>query len=302
MKDTSAETSISRAQFLKLCVGGLTLCAGGLGLVSKAFASLEKPALFYVGCQTYTFRLFSVHEAIAKTAEAGGSAVEFFLGQTLSPTDSAKFGLDLSDDQLSQLKKQLKQYSITPMSCYADIPADTVQATRLFEFAKKLGLRSLSTESVDAIDTIEKLVKEYDIKVGYHGHARDPQNPGYELWNPEFVLNFVKNHDHRIGACADTGHWASSGIMPLDGIRMLAGRIINLHLKDRLEIGHPTTDQIFGHGVSNVAGILTELQRQGFDGGIFVEYESNWENNVPDVRQCIEFVQNHTQPAMPVAK
>ena len=151
------------------------------------------------------------------------------------------------------------------------------------------------------VNMIEKLVKEFDIRVGFHGHARKATKPDYKNWDPQFILDQVKNRDPRIGACADTGHWASSGIVPLDAIKLLEGRIISLHLKDRKEIGRKSNDQIYGNGVSNIAGILAELKRQKFQGCIYVEYEENWLNNVPDVRQCLEFIRNPTAQAAPAA-
>ena len=45
-----------------------------------------------------------------------------------------------------------------------------------------------------------------------------------------------------------------------------------------------------GTGVSDISGILAELTRQKFAGCIFVEYETNWLNSVPDVKQCLDFV------------
>jgi len=100
----------------------------------------------------------------------------------------------------------------------------------------------------------------------------------------------VKDRDKRIGACADTGHWATSGIKPLDGIKLLRGRIISLHLKERTEIGKQLPDAVYGTGVSNIKGILDELKKQGFEGNISIEYENNWDHSVPDVAQCIGFV------------
>jgi len=38
---------------------------------------------FAVGCQAYTFRLFTVMEAIEMTHEAGGKIIEFYPGQKL---------------------------------------------------------------------------------------------------------------------------------------------------------------------------------------------------------------------------
>ena len=57
------------------------------------------------------------------------------------------------------------------------IPKDEAEARKVFEFAKTLGLRAVTTESVEAIDTIEKLVKEYDIMVGFHDHPKRAEQP-----------------------------------------------------------------------------------------------------------------------------
>ena len=39
---------------------------------------------FALGCQAWTFKEFSVMEAIQKTAEVGGKVIEFYPGQKLS--------------------------------------------------------------------------------------------------------------------------------------------------------------------------------------------------------------------------
>jgi sugar phosphate isomerase/epimerase len=54
-----------------------------------------------------------------------------------------------------------------------------------------------------------------------------------------------------------------------------------------LPSGH---DVPFGTGISDVPGILEEFRSQGFDGPISVEYEYNWDKNVEDARQCLDFV------------
>ena len=45
--------------------------------------------------------------------------------------------------------------------------------------------------------------------------------------------------------------------------------------------------------VPDTAGVLDELKRQNFAGHISIEYENHWEDNVPDVKQCIDFVRKH---------
>ena len=247
---------------------------------------------FHVGCEAFTFHRFTVFEAIEKTVQAGGNLVEFFPGQRLSPQDKTGMSHNLTEAQLAALQAQLKKNGVAAVSYYTDIPKDEAAARKVFEFARKLGATSLSTESDEAIDTIEKMVKEFDLRVGFHGHMKDPAKPAYKLWDPSYVRELVKDRDHRIGACADTGHWASSGLVPMEAFKVLEGRIINVHLKDRAVIGKPDHDVIYGTGVSDIAGLLTELRRQNFEGNIFVEYEHKFDDNVADVRQCLEFVRD----------
>jgi sugar phosphate isomerase/epimerase len=156
-----------------------------------------------------------------------------------------------------------------------------------------MGLRAVTTESVDAIDTIEKMVKEYDIRVGFHDHPKRPNDPNYRMWDPNYILSIVKDRDSRIGSCADTGHWVRSNLKPVDCLRILKGRIISSHLKDLDRMGEGAHDVPYGEGVSDVAGILEELKSQGFDGNISIEYEYHWEESLPEVSQCIGFVRGY---------
>ena len=49
----------------------------------------------------------------------------------------------------------------------------------------------------------------------------------------------------------------------------------------------------YGTGVGEIGAILDEYKAQGFDGNISIEYEYNWENSLPEVKQCIDFVRAH---------
>ena len=251
---------------------------------------------FALGCQAYTFNRFSVFEAIEKTAQAGGRVIEFFPGQKLSADQpDVKWDHNATDDVIEKVKAKLAQHRIKAVNYgVVGIPKDEAQARKIFEFAKKLGLYGVTTESVDAIDTIEKLVKEYDIRVGFHDHPKRPKDPSYKMWDPNYVLSVVKERDHRIGSCADTGHWVRSGLKPVECLRILKGRIISSHLKDLNEFGKPEAHDLpYGAGVSDVPAILDELKRQGFQGNISIEYEHNWEHSVPEVAQCIGFVRGY---------
>lgn len=255
---------------------------------------------FAVGSQAYTFRLFTVFEAIEKTDQAGGRVIEFFPGQELSPDErNIKWSHSSPDDVIDKVKAQLAKFNIKAVNYGVVGGKDEAEWRQIFEFAKKLGLYGITTEDIGKLDIIEKLVKEFDIKVGIHEHGKRTkkgpdgnmvEDTSYKIWNPEYVLSLVKDRDSRLGACADTGHWATSGLKPVDCLRILKGRVISCHLKERAEIGKGLPDQVYGRGVSDIKGCLDELKAQGFDGNISIEYENNWKNSVPDVAQCIGFV------------
>jgi len=247
---------------------------------------------FFIGCQAYTFNHFSVFEAIEKTADAGGKVIEFYPGQKLSREQpDVKWDHNAPPEIIQKVKDKLNESKVKAVNYgVVAVPKDEAEARKLFEFAKTIGLRAITTESVEAIDTIEKMVKEYDIMVGFHDHPRRPDNPDYKMWDPNYILSVVKDRDPRIGSCADTGHWVRSNLKPVDCLRILKGRIVSSHLKDLDEMGPKAHDLPYGTGVSDIPGILQELKEQGFSGNISIEYEYHWENSLPEVAQCIGFV------------
>lgn len=250
---------------------------------------------FAIGCQAYTFNRFTLIEAIDKTAAAGGKVIELYPGQKLSAAEPAPFNHDSSDDAVAKVKAKLAEAGLRAVNYgVVDVPADEPGARKIFEFAKKLGLRSITTESTGSIDVIEKLVKEYGIGCGYHNHPRRANDPSYKVWDPAYILELVKGRDARIGAAADTGHWTRSGIKPIDALKLLEGRIVSVHLKDLNAFGQREAHDLpFGTGVGDIPGVLDELRRQSFGGNISIEYEYNWESSVPEVAQCIGFVRGY---------
>lgn len=286
-------TSTLKTLSFSLAVAG-TLLATSAAVVAAPIPDNCKIGGFAVGCQAYTFNRFSVMEAIEKTALTGSKVIEFYPGQKLSPDQpNVKWDHHAPDEVIAQVQAQLAKYGLRAVNYGVVGAKDAAEWRQIFEFAKKLGLYAVTTEGVNQFDMIEPLVKEFDIRVAIHNHPRQPNNPNYKVWDPAYVLSMVKDRDPRIGACADVGHWATSGIVPLDGIKLLQGRIVSGHLKDRTAIGRSTEDVPFGSGISNFKGILDELKRQGFDGNLSVEYETKWDNSVPDVAQCIGYFRGY---------
>lgn len=284
----------SRRTFLK----SLTLAtAATLGSIEQIFSAIPKSALqggFAVGPQSWTFRMFDVLTAIDKAAQAGAKVIELFPGQALSASDSkAKFSHDSTDEQVKLVKNHLASKGIQSVAYgVVGLSKDEKSTRKVFEFCKTMGIGIINSEPpADALDTIEKLVREYDIKVGFHNHPKSDKNPNYVHWNPEWVLSVVKDRDPRIGACADTGHWLTSGLDPVAAVKLLGKRVVSAHLKDRANFAPP--DVPFGTGTGKVKEVLDELVRLGFDGSLSIEYETKWDNNVDDVKQCVDFIRTY---------
>lgn len=282
-----------RYRTLNRCLVVVALAASTLMPLAQAapIPNQFKQGGFAIGCQAYSFNRYSAFEAIEKTAEAGGRVIEFYPGQKLAADDDTKMGPGMSVESIQKLKDKLAKHNVKAVAFgVTGISRDEADARNLFSWAKTMDIGVLNTESTDAIDTIEKMVREFDIKVGFHNHPKRANDPNYKVWDPNYILTLVKNRDMRIGACADTGHWVRSGIKPIDAIRILQGRIVSSHLKDLHEFSGGGHDLPYGTGVSDIPAILDELKRQNFVGPISIEYEHNWEKSVPEIAQCIGFV------------
>lgn len=269
-------------------------------LVSVAMLSLAAPSAvaqgapnaealgWRLGCQAYSFNRFTFFEAIDKNQSLGLRWIEAYPGQKLSKeTGDAVFDHNMSPEMQKLVLERLKAANIKLVNYgVVDLPNDEADCRKVFDFAKAMGIETIVSEPPkNAFDLLDKLVEEYSINVAIHNHPKPSR-----YWNFQEVLNATQGHSKRIGACADTGHWMRSGIVPLAAIKALEGRIISFHLKDLGVFGNPDAHDVpWGTGQADVKALLTEIKRQGFKGVFSVEYEHNWNNSAPDIAQCVAY-------------
>ena len=241
-----------------------------------------------LGSQAYTFNRFTFYEAVEKIASAGLDWVEAYPGQKLSKEKpDARFIHTMPPEVRTEVKEFLAQTGVRLVNYgVVGLPNDEAESRKVFDFAKDMGIETIVSEPPeDAFDLIEKLCKEYQIPIAIHNHPK----PSH-YWDPNTVLKVCKGRSKWIGSCGDTGHWMRSGVNPLEALKKLEGRLISLHLKDLNEFGvREAHDVVWGTGKANVMAILKELDRQKFKGVFSIEYEYNWENSLPEVRQCVEY-------------
>ena len=247
---------------------------------------------WFVGVQAYTFKEFTAFEAIAKTKEAGGNVIEFYPGQLLKPGSTDKVHHTMSDAARAELKAECTRLGVRPVN-YGVVGANNAEEVRaIMRFAKQMELYAVCTESTEQIAAWEANAREFDLKVAFHEHGGSMSNPRYKVWHPLYIRGVVESRDARVGACADLGHWCTSNLKPVECLRILDGRIVSVHLKDKATFGNAPV-VVAGTGVVDVAACLEELKRQKFDGHISIEHENDWKDSVPQVRANIDFVKAH---------
>lgn len=239
--------------------------------------------------QSFSFHRFSFVEALDKTQELGIKNIEVYPGHKLGGKWGDKpFGIDLTAEERAELKTLAESKGIKIISTGVFTTKDPSNWEKMFILAKDMDMEFISCEpEIADWDLVESLVKKYDIKISVHNH---PQPSNY--WNPDLLLEQIANRDTRIGACCDVGHWRREGLDQIECLKKLNGRIISLHFKDieaKKEGEKEQHDVIWGAGILDVADMLKTLKEQNFKGVFTIEYENNWDNSVPDIKQCIDY-------------
>ncbi|MCS1409665.1 MAG: Inosose dehydratase [Verrucomicrobia subdivision 3 bacterium] len=169
---------------------------------------------------------------------------------------------------------------------------------QLFEFAKFMGIRLIVVEPDDfkTFESLERLVKEYDIKVAIHNHGIRTL-----YGNPLVVRNVIKHLDPRIGVCLDTGWVTAAGFDASKVFREYDGRVFDVHLKDK-RIERTQGDDVYfdthiGAGEGNLARFLETLKEAKFSGVLALETDHPEFARVPGpfVTKAIEFFQSSTR-------
>jgi type 1 glutamine amidotransferase/sugar phosphate isomerase/epimerase len=257
-------------------------------LLTPALRAQEKLG-WRLGIEAYTFHKFSLFEAIDKTAALGLPFMGGLSFQKVSNALPKNFEPGLSDEELRQIRFKLDSAGARLLTYYIqDIPGDEAGCRRVFEFGRKMGIKTFMTEpKPEALGTIDTFCNAYDIKVALHNHDAKA-SPVY--WNPAGILKACEGRSKQIGACADIGYWMRSGIDPIRGVRQLKDRLITVQMHDLNGRGADAHDVPWGTGVGNTEALLKEIHRLGIHPTMFgLEYSYNWLESMPDIAKCVTF-------------
>ena len=264
-------TMLSRRSF----VAASTLAAASLSGRGRAAADGGELNL---GIQMYSLRGYPVDEALGHVKDLGLKVIEFYPG--MFPVTDDQAAIDAMKDKVSALGLTMSAYGVNRFT------KDAAANRKLFAFAKAAGIPILGADpDPDSFASLDDLVKEFDIRIAIHNHG-----PTHRYNKVIDVLDAIEKHDRRIGACADLGHYLRSGEQPTEVIRLLAGRLYGIHLKDFAEMQDKTKGVILGQGHIDVPAVFAALEQAKFpaDGALSIEYEENPTNPLAEIRACIE--------------
>lgn len=246
-----------------------------------------------VAVQSYSLNRFTLEDSVKKLAPLNLDGIECYPGQKLSAKyPNVKVGPKMNAEQRAYMKKLLKDANLKFISFGVTHARSEAEIDATCQFVKEMGGERVLTEApVYWIPFWDKACKKYGLTMCLHHHG---VNAGNQYWDTCVMKKYIKGFDN-VKANPDPGHWSRSGIDPVKALKQLDGYVASIHLKDHARGGSVLGKTVvpFGEGEIDMKGILAELDRQGYKGYYVIEYEGDWDNNIPQIKKCVEYLRTH---------
>ena len=183
--------------------------------------------------------------------------------------------------------RRFKDAGITLLSCgVINMDNDEANLRKAFEYAKDIGVPTIvCSPHPDSFPTLDKLVKEYDVRLAIHNHGpTDKKFPA-----PADALKAAEQFDKRIGLCIDVGHTARAGADVAESIRQSKDRLYDIHLKDVFNPKQRGPEVELGRGHLDVRGILQALLEVKFEGHVGFEHEKDPKDPLPGLAESVGY-------------
>ncbi len=255
--------------------------AGLPDFVAAQTASADPWRGLKIGVATYTFREWPIEETIKGLQRSGMKYISI---------KNVKNHIDLSHttEERKARAKMFRDAGMVPLSV-GNVSMRTGEADirKAFEYARDIGVTTIvCAPSQDAIPILDKMVKEFDIKLAIHNHG--PEDKGF-FPSPYDVWKAVEKYDKRIGLCIDVGHTARAGVDPAESILKCKDRLYDVHLKDISALGNRNTPIEGGRGILNLKSILAALIKIQYQGLAGYEYEKDGKDPLPGLTETLGY-------------
>ena len=276
---------IPRRQLIQ--AGAVGVCISMISGKSYAAVSAESDHAdawlgLKVGVATYSLRELPIEAAIQGVNRVGLRFVSI-------KNVKNHIGLSHSSDERKRRARMFRDAGISPLSV-GNVPMRTGEADirKAFEYARDIGVPTIvCAPSHDALPILDRMVKEFDIKLAIHNHG--PEDKGF-FPSPVDVMRAVEKLDKRIGLCIDVGHTARAGVDPAEAILQFHERLYDVHLKDISALGNKNTPIESGRGILDSKSIMAALLKVKFQGLVGFEYEKDAKDPIPGLSESVGYI------------
>jgi len=274
------ETRLNRREFL-----AATGAAFAVGL-PKGAAHSEEAAMakdrfrgLKVGIASYSTREFTLDQTIEMAKR---------LDVRYLTLKDAHLKMDSTLEERKEAAKKIKDAGLVLMGGgVIYMKNDEKQVRNAFEYARDAGMPLIvGAPDIDALPLVEKMVKEFDIKIAIHNHG-----PGDNKYpSPLDAYRCALPYDKRIGLCIDIGHSVRWGDNEIEVIRAVKDRFYDMHIKDVTARAKDGKMIEIGRGVIDIPGVLKTLLEIGFAGHVALEYEKNAKDPLPGMAESFGYL------------
>jgi sugar phosphate isomerase/epimerase len=271
-------TDHSRRRFLHTTAAAGAWSLLGRGNKAELAAASSRTAL-KLGVASYSMREFSLEQALEMAKQLGVTYMTF-KDVHIPRTDPP--------EATRALRAKIEAAGVTIMGggtiTIANNPA---QIKKEFEYAKNAGMPLIYVDPEPAaLDTIEGMAKEYDIKVAIHNHG-----PEDKRWpRPQDAYAAVKSRDKRLGLCIDVGHTMRTGTDPVAACRECRDRLYDMHVKDLAVKTEKESQVEVGRGVIDFPSLFRTLIDIGYQGQVGLEYEIKAKDPLPGMIESMAYM------------
>ena len=267
---------LSRRNFIRsgTIIATASATLGAWHSIAQTSSSEAERSPIRLGVASYTFRNFNRAQMIEYLKQIQVTELNVKNVKDHLPADPAEEA------------KGLEDYTAAGISLHAAgaiyfAKDEEAEIRDKFEYCKRAGVSVIvaGDPTPETLPRIEKLVKEYDIRIAIHNHG-----PEDKLWpSPLDVLRSLKGTDPRVGCCIDVGHTVRAGTDVVKAVREVGPRLYNVHMKDLTDFRSKESQVAVGEGLMPVRGIFESLIAIKYAGFVDLEYEVHADDPMPGV-------------------
>ena len=232
-----------------------------------------------IGIASYSMRKFTLDQALAM---ANTIAVRYmtFKDVHLPRTDSP--------EAITANRRKIEAAGIAIMGGGTiTMKNEPEQIRKDFAYAKLAGFPLIyAAPEPAALDFIEQMVKEHDIKLAIHNHG--PEDKAYPA--PKDAYLAIKDRDRRMGLCVDIGHTSRTGTDFVQAIIDYKDCVYDLHVKDLSDPMNKDAQVEVGRGVFDIPRLFRTLLQIGYEGQVGLEYEIKEDDPLPGMIESIAYM------------